>query len=77
MNPNDLPGYFPCQNLGPQEVLLWYFQWDTYPNKTLGSMKREKKSQDRKRRMRNKRLKEMVTTIMTMDLQVVLLAPRA
>ena len=32
------------------------------PNRTLGSMKREKKSQDRKRRMRNRRLKETVTS---------------
>ena len=41
------------------------------PNRTSGSMKREKKSQDRKRRMIKRRPKE------TMNVQVILLAPRA
>ena len=47
------------------------------PNRTSGSMKREKKSQDRKRRM-IKREAEGNDNIMvlTLDLQVVLLAPR-
>ena len=47
------------------------------PNRTSGSMKREKKSQDRKKK-NDKREAEGNDNIMvlTMDLQVVLLAPR-
>ena len=47
------------------------------PNRTLGNMKREKKSQDRKKK-NDKEEAEGNDNIMvlTMDVQVVLLAPR-